>query len=421
MRSLSTLFSCLILLSQTSFAKKMVLTDLNTRAEVIKNAKVWLAPSWINKNYEFSNSLDVYRGPRVNALDSILDQDNVYCQTTEAHQDMGSTGKNSKFFCNLMQIVNGRLKFVYETNGKPDKIKVKYHEPNKVNDEVFGEILSTRLLWALGFGADRIYTQNNTHCYGCSENPFKDRRLDESSFSTPRSFPLTVIERKFSGNEIVFLPQGKEKPDNASWRQDEKGYMEGWSFMELLYKLPDDPAKKYEQYMHRDALRLLSVFIHHLDLKPQNNRIVCRGEVTANNQCRGDVVLIIQDVGSTFGVKVDIFKLGLDKVRYEVFAKRSFWDKPEKCQVENAILGLDDPSMNDFQASELGRQFLVRLLDGFTEGSAGRKRVEDLFRASRVTEKAPYTIKQWADAFYNRYYQLKYPMGPDSPNFKCPL
>ncbi|MGF2075615.1 hypothetical protein, partial [Enterococcus casseliflavus] len=37
--------------------------------------------------------------------------------------------------------------------GRDDEVKVKF---GGNNGEVFGEVLATRLLWALGFGADRM-------------------------------------------------------------------------------------------------------------------------------------------------------------------------------------------------------------------------------------------------------------------------
>ena len=46
-----------------------------------------------------------------------------------------------------------------------DELKIKY---GGTNGEVYGEVLATRLLWALGFGADRMYPVN-VICRGCPE------------------------------------------------------------------------------------------------------------------------------------------------------------------------------------------------------------------------------------------------------------
>jgi hypothetical protein len=47
--------------------------------------------------------------------------------------------------------------------GQDDELKVKY---GGANAEVYGEVLATRLLWALGFGADRMYSVR-VICKGC--------------------------------------------------------------------------------------------------------------------------------------------------------------------------------------------------------------------------------------------------------------
>src|SRR5262245_42272789 len=50
-----------------------------------------------------------------------------------------------------------------------DKIRVKYGEQN---GEVYSEVAASRLLWALGFGADRVYPVN-VLCNGCRADALK--------------------------------------------------------------------------------------------------------------------------------------------------------------------------------------------------------------------------------------------------------
>ena len=76
--------------------------------------------------------------------------------------------------------------------GKDDEVKVKF---GGNNGEVFGEVLATRLLWALGFGADRMYPVNVV-CRGCpSAFGGIERPGDQSRFDP------AVIERKMEGTE----------------------------------------------------------------------------------------------------------------------------------------------------------------------------------------------------------------------------
>ena len=55
---------------------------------------------------------------------------------------------------------------------KDDVVKVRYGEEN---GKVEGEVIATRLLWALGFGADGVYPVK-VQCRGCSADPWANRK-----------------------------------------------------------------------------------------------------------------------------------------------------------------------------------------------------------------------------------------------------
>src|ERR1044071_4276449 len=76
--------------------------------------------------------------------------------------------------------------------GRDDEVKVKF---GGANGEVYGEVLATRVLWALGFGADRMYPVNVV-CHGCPYG-FGGTRLPNGD----SRFDPAVIERKMSGPE----------------------------------------------------------------------------------------------------------------------------------------------------------------------------------------------------------------------------
>jgi hypothetical protein len=71
--------------------------------------------------------------------------------------------------------------------GKDDQVKVKF---GRSNGEVYGEVLATRLLWALGFGADRMYPVN-VICRGCPpglggvQQPGHESQFDPARCSSP--------------------------------------------------------------------------------------------------------------------------------------------------------------------------------------------------------------------------------------------
>src|SRR5262249_27107987 len=129
--------------------------------------------------------------------------------------------------------------------GKDDQVKVKF---GKSNGEVYGEVLSTRLLWALGFGANPMYPVN-VICRGCPsalggiERPGHERQFDPA-----------VIERR--APEIEWPSHGKP----------------GWSWQEL--ELVTSSAGGAPR-AHRDAFKLLAVFIQHTDSKSEQQSIIC--------------------------------------------------------------------------------------------------------------------------------------------------
>ena len=152
--------------------------------------------------------------------------------------------------------------------GEDDEVKVKF---GGNNGEVYGEVLATRLLWALGFSADRMYPVN-VICKGCPEEFLGiERPNDESRFDP------AVIERKIDGHE---------------WGD------KGWSWKELDRSMVSAAAPR----AHRDALKLLAVFMQHSDSKPQQQRIVCESKAKwPDPSTCDDPLLMISDVGLTFG------------------------------------------------------------------------------------------------------------------------
>ena len=67
----------------------------------------------------------------------------------------GSFAWNATVYCDYIdkQLEGRSPKFACEV-APGDEVKVKF---GGTNGEVYGEVLATRLLWALGFGADRMY------------------------------------------------------------------------------------------------------------------------------------------------------------------------------------------------------------------------------------------------------------------------
>src|SRR3954470_12434128 len=89
------------------------------------------------------------------------------------------------------------------------RLKVRYGNDN---GEVYAQVAATRLLWALGFDANRMYPVTVV-CRNCPADPFKDQKPDDRA--PERVFDPATIEVKAAGSTV------ETKPD------------EGWSWPEL--------------------------------------------------------------------------------------------------------------------------------------------------------------------------------------------
>ena len=358
------------------------------REDSIRKARVWQRPAWINEDFSFDPKFDIKPGPPVSQKDEPLNQPHVSCTMTEETAKHDINGQTMKFFCEMEDGL-----------GKVRDFKMKY----KFDDgEISGEILGTRLLWALGFPVDRMFLIDRLDCYGCTADPFHDRRVDPKSLETPRTFELAAAESKFPGKQITWMEDGEEQ--------------EGWDFKEFIRVLPRDADKKLEQQTQREAIRLLTVFLRHADTKPENQRLVCEGKVDEEGGCSGETVMLIQDLGLTFGFGIEDDD-HVSKVYWKDWDTSPVWKDPAKCQ---GLLGNNHTTeMMEPVIREQGRAFLARLLKGFSDGPEGRKRVEDLFRSGHA-ELRKGTIEQWTNTFLRKVDEIAYPMGRANPDFRCP-
>jgi hypothetical protein len=190
------------------------------------------------------------------------------------------SGRTQKFHC---QLPDGRI------------VKVKY---GAANAELQAEVAGTRLLRALGFGADDMFVVQAVRCDGCPPFPFHSLKCNERlnlpavCFGGPlapdgvKIFRTAVIERRVQGTII-------------------DGYDdEGWSWFELERI---DPSKGGATRAEIDAFRLLAMLLAHWDNKGPNQRLICPdGQQHADGGCAAPLAMI-QDLGATFGpVRVDL-------------------------------------------------------------------------------------------------------------------
>jgi hypothetical protein len=281
---------------------------------------------------------------------------------TYDYPDKPLSGVTPKFNCDL---------------GKGDVVKVKYGESN---GEVYAEVAASRLFWALGFIADRMYPVR-VNCANCPPEPHKESgpewRLGKSGSTATRVFDPAAIERDFPGEKV-------EVPG-----------FEGWAWPELERLDGRNGAPR----AHLDALKLLAVFVQHVDNKPEQQAIICAedsiGRDRAGNATCGNPFLMVKDLGSTFGGGK---AFNYDKMKLGSWKSVPIWKDKDACQgnlIRSIIGNLEHPMI-----SEEGRRFLAERLQLLSDAQ-----IRDLFRASRVDKRGD-NLDEWVAAFKNKRDQI---------------
>jgi hypothetical protein len=247
-------------------------------------------------------------------------------------------------------------------------MKVKY---GPGNGEVFGDVLATRLFWALGFAADRMYPVR-VRCHGCPKDPWNS---PEAAGEVAEFDPATV-ERKLPGRAM------EDKRES------------GWTWSELEDIGPEAPPGARA---HRDALKLLAAFVQHTDSKAANQRLLCpKGEEVGRTGCRHPF-LMVNDLGLTFG-HAGLMNRNVDSVSLATWAEVPVCKDRGQCVAE--LKGSFTGSLGNPKISEAGRAFLAGLLAQLSDAQ-----LRDLFETARVEhhpgerDDAPASVDEWVTAF----------------------
>jgi hypothetical protein len=315
------------------------------RFAMLQRAQVW--------NPVTVSEMDIRLGPQ--GKGAFPPNAKVECDYVEGELD----GANPKFDC---RVSDGTV------------VKVKYG-----TGEVFGEVLSTRLLWALGFGADHMYPAAVT-CRGCAADPWHHRR----PVAETHVFDPAAIERKAPGHSI-----------------DTKK-IKGWAWPELKMVDRTQGGAPIEQ---RDALTLLAIFIQHSDSKPEQQRLACLShdfvddEGNATGECEKPFMLL-NDVGQTFGKANYRNTDSISSVNFDGWSKTRIWEDEKLCvgHMPSSHTG----TLGNPKISEAGRAFLAGLLTQLTD-----RQIHDLFDVARVelrsrnpgSHEPPASIDEWVAAF----------------------
>src|ERR1700721_2365218 len=171
------------------------------------------------------------------------------------------------------------------------------------DNEGYAEIVSTRLMWAVGYYADSWFPVR-VECHNCPENPISGK----GPTGTHTFDPATIV-RKFSWRKMTEV----NKPE------------EGWSWKEL------DSANGRPTY-ERDGLKLLAAFMQHSDNKPPQQRLACH-KVEIDDKTKPPTVtcdksvMLVQDVGATFGGGGLFTSNSSAKMNIDIWSGKKLWSK----------------------------------------------------------------------------------------------
>jgi hypothetical protein len=322
------------------------------RTAALRQARVWMPP-------------DVATDFAANPPDpaGTLSEPIVRCR----YLDSPARGTTAKFDCVLR---DGEV------------VKIKYGHTG----EIQAEIAASRLLTALGFGADRMYLIPRLRCYGCVRTPFYTnwvldrvharelvvRSVPEDSYT---DFEWASVERHFDGLPI------------------EAGEREGWAWFELDPIEPSRGANRAE----RDALRLAAMFLSHWDNKASNQRLVCLAPAPSGPAPCPRPFALINDFGATFGP---------NKVDLDHWKAVPIWADRARCTVSMRQFPYSGSTFSDTTISEAGRQLIAREL-----AALGDRQVVALFSGARFREfyggrGAGADERAWAAVFLDKVRQI---------------
>lgn len=137
-----------------------VLVDKKTRNDYIAQADVWFPDQ-----ESLISTRDMYNGPP-NPY-NLKTQQTILCDFVEPSVEDPIGGTTPKFYC------------AYKFNGEVINLKIKYDQQynsalknwGRPNEEVYASVVSQRLLWGMGFGADHSIPVN-VQCRNCPVEPW---------------------------------------------------------------------------------------------------------------------------------------------------------------------------------------------------------------------------------------------------------
>jgi hypothetical protein len=306
----------------------------------------------------------------------------------------------------LPKATNGRTSKFYCRFEGGEVLKVKYGR----NPEIYTEVAATRLLEALGAGADRMYFVRQLRCFGCPRDPQALLScISSRSEARLRACRPLYGEVTTTGAYAVrvdysaWVDFGPVSVEHALEGEEIRGRSgEGWGWDELDRL----QARARRSPAERDALRLVAVLLANWDNKADNQRLVClAGGLPKEGARCSRPFAYMADVGATFG-RADAGGESRRKLDLEAWRTSPVWEDRETCRVRIVSPHLHGATFGTAAISESGRRLLASRLGRLTA-----RQMHDLFEGAGFADyeganAAGRDLDGWVKALRDKVHQI---------------
>ena len=259
-------------------------------------------------------SKDLFNGPP-NPYDLVTFQ-TLECDFVEPDPSDPIGGTTPKFYCE------------FDFNGEKIELKIKYDQQynpalnwGRANPEVYTSVISQRLLWATGFGADQSIPVT-VKCNNCPIEPWTYIQAVQGYDSEDVASGWMDMELIRTGNwnnkleqitfnsSIVYIKLNKYVDGDEIDYLDSDGVQESGFFWSEMYNYP---TSNHSESVARDALSVIAAFISYCDNFDGNQGFMClnkgsnsisKTNAGTDDVCEGQPLLYIHDVGGKYFSKM---------------------------------------------------------------------------------------------------------------------
>ncbi len=222
-------------------------------------------------------------------------------------------------------------------------IEARRRPPYRKARDMYTEVASTRLLWALGYPAQPAYTTAGVVCHGCPE----DDAFRQKGSRRTMVYVDAMVDRPYPDALELSTWSVKDVADQVYWKE--------WPIQKRVYF---------------DGLIVLAGLIHHRSNARQQNSLVCLARPGSGCAPDAETFMLFADLGSTFGAPHA-------KGQHSSWIEHPAWADARSCRVYLPWKDMP-PAASHLQITEAGRRFILERIGRLTDDH-----LRAVFRAAR--------------------------------------